>query len=63
MAHVRAFGFFGGVPMIPVPDNRKAAVTRANHYEPVLNENYQKLARHYNTVIIPARLRKLRDKP
>lgn len=63
MAHVRAFEFFGGVPQLLVPDNLKAAVSRADRYEPVLNENYRKLARHYNTVIIPARPRKPKDKP
>jgi len=39
------------------------AVTRADRYEPVLNENYRKLARHYNTAVIPARPRKPKDKP
>jgi transposase len=63
MAHVRAFEFFGGIPQLLVPDNLKAAVTRANRYEPVLNENYRKLARHYNTAIIPARPRRPKDKP
>lgn len=63
MAHVRAFEFFGGVPQLLVPDNLKAAVNRADRYEPVLNENYRKLARHYNTVVIPARPRKPKDKP
>lgn len=63
MAHVRAFEFFGGVSQLLVPDNLKAAVTRADRYEPVLNENYGKLARHYNTPVIPARPRKPRYKP
>lgn len=63
MAHVRAFEFFGGVPQLLVPDNLKAAVSRADRYEPVLNENYRKLARHYNTAVIPARPRKPKDKP
>lgn len=54
MAHVRAFEFFGGVPLLPVPDNLKAAVSNADRYEPVLNENYRKLVRHYNTAVIPA---------
>lgn len=63
MAHVRAFEFFGGVPQLLVPDNLKAAVSRADRYEPVLNENYCKLARHYNTAVIPARPRKPEDKP
>lgn len=63
MAHVRAFEFFGGVPQLLVQDNLKAAVSRADRYEPVLNENYRKLARHYNTAVIPARPRKPKDKP
>lgn len=54
MVHVRAFEFFGGVPQLLIPDNLKAAVSRADRYEPVLNENYRKLARHYNTAVIPA---------
>lgn len=63
MANVRAFEFFGGVPQVLVPDNLKAAVSRADRYEPVLNENCRKLSRHYNTVVMPARPRKPKDKP
>ncbi|TKB50303.1 IS21 family transposase [Ferrimonas sediminicola] len=62
MAHCNAFEFFGGVPQILVPDNLKAAVTKADRYEPVLNQNYARLARHYNTVVIPARPYKPKDK-
>ena len=62
MAHVRAFEFFGGVPQLLVPDNLKAAVTKADRYDPYLNENYQKLARHYNTAILPARPYHPKDK-
>jgi transposase len=54
-AHARAFVFFGGVPAIVVPDNLKAGVTRACRYEPDLNPTYHEMARHYATVIIPAR--------
>ncbi|MDS1718041.1 hypothetical protein QPL22_21525, partial [Escherichia coli] len=53
----------GNVPQLLVPDNLKAAVSRADRYEPVLNENYRKLALHYNTTVIPARPRKPKDKP
>ncbi|WP_420986623.1 IS21 family transposase [Enterobacter mori] len=63
MAHTRAFEFFGGVPLLLVPDNLKSAVTHADRYEPVLNENYRKLARYYNTAVLPARPRKPKDKP
>jgi len=62
MAHVRAFGFFGGVPQLLVPDNLRAAVKKADRYDPVLNENYQKLARHYNTAVLPARPYHPKDK-
>lgn len=61
-SHVRAFAYFGGVPELVVPDNLKAGVTSACYYEPDVNPTYQELARHYGTVILPARVRKPRDK-
>jgi len=61
-AHVRAFEFFGGTPAILVPDNLRAAVTRANRYEPDINRSYAELAAHYGCAVIPARPRKPRDK-
>ena len=61
-SHQRALRFFGGVPEIIVPDNLKAAVTRADRYEPEINLTYQDMARHYGTAIIPTRARKPRDK-
>jgi transposase len=60
--HVRAFAFLGGVPEIVVPDNPKTGVKHPSHYEPDLNPTYQDMAEHYGTVIIPARVRKPRDK-
>lgn len=61
-SHVRAFAYFGGVPALLVPDNLKAGVTSACYYEPDVNPTYQELARHYGTAILPARVRKPRDK-
>jgi transposase len=61
-AHVRAFAYFGGVPAAVVPDNLRPAVTRAHRYEPVLNPSYQDLAEHYQIAVLPARVRKPRDK-
>jgi len=60
--HVRAFSFLGGVPEIVVPDNLKAGVKHPCRYEPDLNPTYQDLAQHYGTVVIPARVRKPKDK-
>ncbi len=34
----------------------------ANRYEPDINPTYQEMARHYGTTVIPARVRKPRDK-
>ena len=61
-SHNRAFAFFGGVSAILVPDNLKSAVTKACRYDPVINPTYYELARHNGAVVIPARVRKPRDK-
>jgi len=61
-AHVNAFEHFGGVPQLLVPDNLRSAVTKANRYEPRLNDSYQKLANHYQTAVMPARPYKPKDK-
>jgi transposase len=54
--HVHAFDFFGGVPRVIVPDNLKAAVIRAAFAvddEPVINQSYRELARHFGFRIDP----------
>jgi len=61
-SHVRTFAALGGVPEVVVPDNLKAAVTRAHRYEPEINRTYAALAQHYGFAIIPARAAKPRDK-
>jgi transposase len=61
-SHVRALAFLGGVPGVIVPDNLKSAVTKAHRYEPDLNPTYQDFAAHYGVAVIPARVRKPRDK-
>lgn len=61
-SHVRCFEFLGGVPELLVPDNLKSGVTHPSRYEPDLNPCYQELAAHYGTAMLPARVRKPRDK-
>ena len=58
-AHVHMYDFFGGVTPILVPDNAPTATNRkqSDKYEPVLIKSYEELAQHYNTAIIPARVR------
>lgn len=60
--HIRAFEFFGGVPAATVPDNLKVGVTKPNFYDPDINPTYEELAKHYRTVILPARVRRPQDK-
>lgn len=45
-----------------VPDNLRSAVSKPCRYEPVINESYLHLVQHYNTVVIPARPYKPKDK-
>jgi len=61
-AHVNALDFLGGVPKATVPDNLKAGITKPSRYEPGINRTYQDLADHYGFVVLPARIRKPRDK-
>jgi transposase len=61
-SHSRAFAFFGGVPKLVVPDNLKSGVSKACFYEPDINPSYLDMANHYGTAVIPARVRKPKDK-
>ena len=61
-AHVRALDYFSAVPEIIIPDNLLSGVTKPCYYEPDINPTYLGLALHYGTVIIPARVRKPKDK-
>ncbi len=62
-AHVNAFQYFGGVTRILTPDNLKTGVTQSSWYTPVINKTYHEMAEHYGTAVIPARVRKPKDKP
>ena len=61
-SHQRALRFYGGVPVLLIPDNLKSAVTQANRYEPRINETYAEMAAHYQTAVLPARPYKPKDK-
>lgn len=57
-----AFWHFGGVPKTLVVDNLKAAVLRADWFDPDLNPKLQSFAQHYGTVILPTKPRTPRHK-
>jgi transposase len=61
-AHVNALHAFACVPAAIVPDNTRTAVRHSLHYDPQLNPEYREFAEHYSVAILPARVRKPRDK-
>lgn len=61
-ANVNALEYFGCCPKAIVPDNLKSAVTKACRYEPEINRTFEEFANHYQTVILPARSGKPKDK-
>jgi transposase len=54
--------FFGGVPAAIVPDNMKAIITSTDRYEPKITQLFRQLALHYQTVFLPARTARPKDK-
>lgn len=61
-AHINAFRYFDGVARTLVIDNLKTGVQKSSAIDPLINRTYQEMADHYGTVIIPARVRKPKDK-
>ena len=60
--HVRALEYFGGVVKIVAPDNLRTGITKPNYYEPGVNLAYQELAEYYQFAVLPARIKKPKDK-
>ncbi len=61
-SHARALEYLGGFTTMVVPDNLKSGVTKACNYDPQINPAYQQMAAHYGVAIMPARVRKPKDK-
>ena len=50
-----AFRHFGGVPKVLNVDNLKAAVLRADWFDPEINPKFEAFCRHYGTSVMPCR--------
>ena len=61
-AHVRVLEAFNAVPRAIVPDNCTTAVKKAHRYDPQFNRSYADFAEHYSLAVLPARVRRPRDK-
>jgi transposase len=57
-----AFAYFGGVPRMLVLDNLKAAVVKADWFDPELNPKLRAFADHYGIAILPTKPRTPRHK-
>ena len=62
LSHTLCFEFFGGVPMMVIPDNLKSTVIKNNKNGVIINDSYAAMARHYNMAVQPARPYKPKDK-
>ena len=63
-AHVAAFEFIGGTVQILVPDNATTATHRKARGDAArfVTGRYRQMADHYGVAVVPARVRKPRDK-
>ena len=63
-AHVRAFEYWGGVPQLVVPDHALTATHRRERGDATrfVHDRYRQLTDHYGTAVLPARVRRPRDK-
>jgi transposase len=50
-----AFWHFGGVPQRLILDNLRAAVTKADWFDPEINPKVRSFAQHYGVVLLPTR--------
>ena len=58
----RTLHTIGGVPHAIVTDNLKPAVSKASKFDPEINHSMADFAAHYDTVVLPTRARKPKDK-
>ena len=62
-AQVLALEFIGGAPKLIVPDQARALIKSPDNYDPEPNPTYAEFAKHYKCAVLPARIRRPRDKP
>jgi transposase len=60
--HRRMYSYYGGVPHVTVPDCLKQGVLKCHLYDPDLNPGYAQLATQFGTAVVPARVKRPKDK-
>lgn len=59
-AHIHIYEFSDGVTLRLILDNLRTSVDKSDWYTSKINKTYHKLAEHYDTALIPARVKKQR---
>lgn len=62
IGHANTFLFLGGSTRIIVPDNPRSVVNKPCPYEPDIHADFQFMASSFGCAVIPARVRKPKDK-
>lgn len=62
MGHANAFVYIGGVTEKIVPDNPRSVIDKPSPYEPDVHADFQYMASFFGAAVIPARVKKPRDK-
>ena len=62
LCHAHAYSYFGGVPRLLIPDNLRTGITKNTRYDTIYNRSYAEMADHYDTAIVPTRVRRPKDK-
>lgn len=61
--HINMYRYFGGVPVCTVCDNLKTGVVKhPREGDIILQGDYERLGEYYGTAIMPARVRRPKDK-
>jgi len=61
-SNIKAFEHYGGCCECIIIDNLKSGVTHACYYDPEINKTFAEMAQHYNVAVLPARVKKPKDK-
>jgi transposase len=62
LGQAHCFEYFQGTSEMIIPDNPRAVVTKACPYEPDINRDFLLLAQHFDVAVVPARIRRPKDK-
>ena len=62
-SHNNMFAYFGFIHRMIIPDNMKTAVTESDVFDPLINQTYHDMCKHFGIAVDPARPARPQDKP